>query len=248
MDYAVRIIKLSKEFARIRDWPSLLSNPFRNNQTLLAVNNIDLEVKRGRAFCILGPNGAGKTTLIKILCTLILPTSGTAFINGYEITKDDQKIRASIGLVTGEERSLYWRLTGRQNLYFFATLYNVFRPLVKQRVEELLQLLSIAEPDKRVGLYSAGMKQRLAIARSLLHNPPIIIMDEPTKSLDPRVSQELRIFIRDEFVHKQGKTMLFTTHNLTEAEFLADDLAIIEQGKIKAQGSWDELKGNYVYP
>lgn len=242
---AIEIVNLAKEFIQEKGWLGLLLNPLKEDEAILAVNNISLQVKKGEIFCIVGPNSAGKTTLIKLLCSLILPTKGTAFVNGYNIEKDDKKVRSSIGLVTSEERSFYWRLTGRQNLYFFASLYNLSKNSAKAKIEELLKVFKIEEADKRVEVYSAGMRQRLAIVRSLLHDPQVIFMDEPTKGLDPTASQEIRIFIKEMLVRKQRKTVFFATHNLMEAEFLADRLAIMEEGKIKAEGTWSKLS-NFI--
>src|SRR3989338_2498774 len=142
-----------------------------------ALKGINLQVKEGEIFCLLGPNGSGKTTLLKILATLILPTGGTAYINGFEIISQPMAVKASIGLVTGEERSFYWRLTGRENLEFYATLYNLRPGIAKDRINYLINLLKIESPDRRVGEYSAGMKQRLGIARGLLHDPSVLLMD-----------------------------------------------------------------------
>lgn len=239
MDCIIKINNLSKEFANKKGW--------LKHEVLSAVNDVSLAVKEGEIFCLLGANGAGKTTLIKLLCTLILPTKGTAYINGYDIAKDDLIVRQNIGLFTGGERSLYWRLTGRQNLKFFASLCNLSGSVAKKRIKELLQILGIKEPDKRVATYSSGMRQRLAIARSLLHNPAVLFMDEPTKSLDPLVSQEIRVFIKETLVRQQGKTVFFATHNLIEAKFLSDRLAIMETGKIRTVGGWDELQNDNVF-
>jgi len=207
------------------------------------VDGVDLLVEKGEVFGILGPNGAGKTTLIKILCTLILPTEGIARVNGYDVEKESGKVRESIGLVTTDERSFYWRLTGRQNLEFFASLHNFYSDDARDMVDELLGVVDLKfAADERFLNYSAGMKQRMAIARGLLNDPAVLLMDEPTRSLDPGAAQGLRDFIKEEIVRERGKTIFISTHNLEEAEQLCDRVAIFDDGNIKAIGSPGELK------
>lgn len=205
----------------------------RDGTIIKAVENVSLQIERGEVFCLLGPNGAGKTTLLKMLATLILPTSGTVYINGYDIVKDEIGVKSSIGFVGGDERSFYWRLTGKQNLEFYSTFYNISSSQAKKRINELIEFLQIDFPDKSVGEYSTGMKQRLGIARALLHNPPILLMDEPTKSLDPETAQKLHFFLKEELAKKQGKTILFATHNLEEANFMATRIGKMRNGKIE---------------
>jgi len=193
-------------------------------------------------FCLVGTNGAGKTTLLKLLCNLILPTSGEIFINGYNVIKDSERTRSSIGLVTGDERSFYWRLTGKQNMKFFATFYNLSSYESRIKIDELFKLLHIEEPDKRFQEYSSGIKQRLSIARALLNDSPVLFLDELTKGLDPASAKELRIFIKETLVKEKKKTVFFSTHNLHEAEELADRIAFMRKGKITADGTIDELR------
>lgn len=241
MDFAIEITNLTKEFPRVRRISSL-SSFFQKTKTIIVVNSINLSIKKGELFGIIGANGAGKTTLIKILACLITPNEGIAKVAGYDILKDEEKVKASIGLINGDERSFYWRLTGRQNLQFFASIYNLSSGHAKAKIKELLGFLEIEEPDKRFQEYSAGIKQRLAIARSLLNEPKVLFMDEPTRSLDPGTAWKLREFIKDKLVHQQGKTILFATHNLEEAEYLADRLAIMDEGKIRACGITEEIR------
>jgi len=209
------------------------------------VDEVDLVVEKGEVFGILGPNGAGKTTLIKILCTLILPTAGSARINGFDIEKESGRVRESIGLVTTDERSLYWRLTGRQNLEFFASLHNFYSDDARNMVDDLLGVVDLKyAADERFLNYSAGMKQRMAIARGLLNDPAVLFMDEPTRSLDPGAAQGLREFIKGEIVGERGKTIFISTHNLEEAEELCDRVAIFDDGRIKVIGSPADLKAS----
>jgi len=209
------------------------------------VEEVDLVVEKGEVFGILGPNGAGKTTLIKILCTLILPTAGSARINGFDIEKESGRVRESIGLVTTDERSFYWRLTGRQNLEFFASLHNFYSDDARNMVDDLLGVVDLKyAADERFLNYSAGMKQRMAIARGLLNDPAVLFMDEPTRSLDPGAAQGLREFIKGEIVGERGKTIFISTHNLEEAEELCDRVAIFDDGRIKVIGSPADLKAS----
>jgi len=204
---------------------------------------INLQVREGEVFGLLGPNGAGKTTLIKILCTLIFPSAGTARVNGYDVLKESKKVRESIGYVTTDERSFYWRLTGRQNLEFFANLHNYYSSRARERVFELLEIVNLENrADDPFLSYSAGMKQRLAIARGLINDPRVLFMDEPTRSLDPKAAQSARDFISSYIIREQEKTIFLSTHNLSEAEQLCNRIAILDEGKIKIAGSPQELK------
>lgn len=208
-----------------------------------ALNGISFEVKKEELFGILGPNGAGKTSLIKILCTLILPDSGTALINGYDIYRHEKKIKKYIGYITSDARSFFWRLTGNQNLHFFGTLYNLSSEETKKRINYLVDLLDLKkEIDMPFMGYSSGIKQRLSIARGLLRNPEILLMDEPTRSLDPLAKLRLQQFIKENLVGEQKKTVFLATHDLLEAEYLCDRLAILSQGKIVAIGKVDAIK------
>ena len=217
-----------------------LNKSFGKNKDI--IRSVDLEVRKGELFCMVGANGAGKTTLIKILCGLILPTKGEVFINGHNMLSDPDAARSSIGLVTGDERSFYWRLTGRQNLDFFATLHNLRPPEKNRKIEELLDILRIENPDNRFQEYPSGVKQRLSIARALLSDPAVLFMDELTKNLDHASAKGLRAFIKESLVKKQGKTVFFSTHHLYEVEELADRVAFMIKGGIFAMGTLKELK------
>ena len=242
MEYAIETFNLTKKFIPPRGFKGLL-HPLKK-KAVIALDDVNLKIRKGDLFGILGPNGAGKTTLIKVLCTLILPTSGTAYVNGYDVTKEEEGVKASIGLVTGEERSFYWRLTGRQNLLFFASLHTFSSASVAQkRVNEVLNFVGLEDKaDDKFHSYSTGMKQKMAIARGLLNEPEILLMDEPTKSLDPGAAQNLREFIKERLVKEQGKTVFLSTHHLEEAEQICDRIAIINKGTIKAYGTLNELR------
>ena len=241
MEYAIETFNLTKKFIPPKGFIGLL-HPLKKKE-VLALDDVNLKIRNGDLFGILGPNGAGKTTLIKVLCTLILPTSGTAYVNGYDVIKEERGVKASIGLVTGEERSFYWRLTGRQNLLFFASLHNFSASVAQKRVNDVLNSVGLEDKaDDKFHSYSTGMKQKMAIARGLLNEPEILLMDEPTKSLDPSAAQNLREFIKERLVKDQGKTVFLSTHHLEEAEQICDRIAIINKGTIKAYGTLNELR------
>jgi ABC-2 type transport system ATP-binding protein len=241
---AISTLNLTKHFARTAGYRDLL--PFRKKKYITALENVSLEIKEGELFGLLGPNGAGKTTLIKHLCCLILPTSGTARIFGHDTGKEEQAIKQMVGLVSAEERSFYWRLTGRENLQFFASMYHLSRQQTKNRINDLFELIGMSDKaDIRFQNYSTGMRQKLAIARGLLSEPRILFVDEPTRSLDPVSAQAVRHFIKEK-VDRDGMTVILATHNLYEAEQLCDRLAIMDHGRVIASGSVDELRALFL--
>lgn len=214
----------------------------KSQKEVVAVDRVNLKVNRGEIFGLVGPNGAGKTTLIKMLTTLLLPTSGTAKIAGLDVIHSAYRVRKLVGLVTSNERSFYWRLTGRQNLDFFASLYHIPRKISKERINVLFDFLNLKKvSDKRFDSYSTGMKQRLSIARGLLSKPDIIFMDEPTKGVDPIGTNEIIEIIKKQIVREWKSTLLITSHNLREIERLCDRIAIMKNGRIIEVGTLAEL-------
>ncbi|HEA67325.1 MAG TPA: ABC transporter ATP-binding protein [Desulfobacterales bacterium] len=208
-----------------------------------ALNNVSLSIPSGKIFGLLGPNGAGKTTLIKILATLILPDKGEASICGYNLVDQPEKVRNIIGFVNSNERSFYWRLSGRQNLSFFASLWDLKNPKKTCRIEQLFDLVDLGEKaDTQVMKYSSGQLQRLSLARALLPDPKILLMDEPTRSLDPVAASEIRKFAKTDLAGKRGKTIIWCTHNLEEAREVCDTLAIIHKGSVMATGSLKQMQ------
>lgn len=206
-----------------------------------AVDKLDLKIERGQFFGLLGQNGAGKTTLIRMLSTLVLPTSGSASVNGYDL-KEARAVKRSIGVVSGDERSFFWRLTGRQNLLFFAALQDMRPRQAARRVDHLLEMIGLKAPaDEVFRSYSTGMKQQLSIARALLHSPPVLFLDEPTKGLDPLALRVVHDLFREHLNRGENITILITTHRLDEAEKLCDRLAIMHRGRILAEGSVADL-------
>lgn len=240
MGVAIHVVNLTKRFPRTSRYRDLL--PWQKRELVTAVEDLNLNIAEGELFGLLGPNGAGKTTLIKILCCLILPTSGTAWVFSHNVRKEEQAVRELVGLASADERSFYWRLTGRQNLEFYASLYRVPRRQIEQRIEEVLDKVGLAsEADARFQNYSTGMRQKLAIARCLLSQPRVLFVDEPTRSLDPLSAQAVRSLLREE-VDRAGRTVVFATHNMEEAEAICDRVAILNRGHLIASGSMPELR------
>jgi ABC-2 type transport system ATP-binding protein len=219
-------------------WPRFKREP---KQLFTAVDGVSLGIERGEIFGLLGPNGAGKSTTIRMLCTLLEPTSGTARINGYDIVKQADDVRRSLGTVLAGERSIYWKLTGRENLEYFAALYHIPPAVAKKRVEELIERMELKErANELVEKYSTGMRQRIAISKALLARPPILLLDEPTLGLDPQAARNLRELILE--LQKEGHTILLTTHYMEEADQLSDRIGIIDTGVIIALDTPDGLK------
>ena len=206
-----------------------------------ALAGISLAIRPGELFGLLGPNGAGKTTTVKILTTLLLPTSGTARVLGSDVVHQTSTVRRRIGFVFGGDRGLYWRLSGIDNLRYFADLYRIPPDVSRVRIDELLERLGLAgrEHDK-VELYSRGMKQRLHLARGLLNDPEVLFLDEPTIGLDPVGARELRVLVRE--LSNAGKTIFLTTHYMFEADAICDRIAVIKKGTIVAEGTPSSIK------
>jgi ABC-2 type transport system ATP-binding protein len=232
---------LVKRYPVFRGFRDLVLRPF-DRRTVTALDGLDLEVGRGRVFCLLGPNGAGKTTLIKILATLVLPDGGRAAVAGHDVAREPGSAKAAVGYAVGEERSFYWRLTGRQNLEFFGALYGLKGPARGRRIDELLRVAGLeSAADLRFNSYSTGMRQMLAFARALLAEADILLVDEPTRSLDPQAADRIRSFLCDDLAGRQGKTVLWATHDLGEAADCADDIAVISRGRIRLRGRAEAL-------
>ncbi|MFQ5946705.1 MAG: ABC transporter ATP-binding protein [Anaerolineae bacterium] len=216
--------------------------PVRRQPPVCALRELDLTVGTGEILGLLGTNGAGKTTLLKILATLILPTAGRVTVEGCDVAREADRVKAMIGLGTSEERSFYWRLTGRQNLEFFAAFQGLSPHGARDRIEQLRAELGLEALDRRFGVYSTGMRHRLAIARALLRQPQILLLDEPTRSLDPLAAGVLRRLIRDTLVAEMGCTVVLATHNLGEAEELCDRIAVLHEGRLVGCGTIGELR------
>ena len=209
--------------------------------TVEAVKGVSFDIAPGELFGLLGPNGAGKTTTIKMLITLLIPTSGSASVLGHDVVADVREVRRRIGYVFGGDRGLYERLSGLDNLRYFSELYGVPPREQKARIGSLLELVGLTGREgERVEGYSRGMRQRLHIARGLLHDPDVFFLDEPSIGIDPVGARELRATIAG--LREQGKTVLLTTHYMFEADELCDRIAVIRSGEIVAEGTPTELK------
>ena len=239
---AVETKDLVKIFERGRRtiWQRLRRDPDERDR-FRAVDGIDLVVEPGEIFGLLGPNGAGKTTTMKMLATLLIPTSGTIRVLGIDPLARPREVRARLGAMLSGERSLYWKLTGRENLEYFAALYHVPPGETKARIANVLAAVKLTDrAEDYVERYSTGMRQRLALARALLPDPPLVVLDEPTVGLDPQASRDLRDRVRE--LKAQGRTVLLTTHYMEEADQLCDRVAIIDHGRIVALDTPAALK------
>jgi len=239
---AVETKDLVKVFERGRRtiWQRIRREPDKRDR-FRAVDGIDLVVEPGEIFGLLGPNGAGKTTTMKMLATLLIPTSGTIRVLGIDPMERPREVRARLGAMLSGERSLYWKLTGRENLEYFAALYHVPPRETKARIANVLAAVKLVDrAEDYVERYSTGMRQRLALARALLPDPPLVVLDEPTVGLDPQASRDLRDRVRE--LKSQGRTVLLTTHYMEEADQLCDRVAIIDHGRIVALDTPAALK------
>ncbi|MCM8800420.1 MAG: ABC transporter ATP-binding protein [Candidatus Omnitrophica bacterium] len=241
MRYILEFNKVTKIFYP----PFSFKNPLdflSSQKAILALNNITFQLREGVILAVLGPNGAGKTTLLKIISTLILPDSGTVKIKDLILGKDDLRIKSLIGWVGSSERGFYPRLTGRQNLEFFACLYGLDKKKINLRLQELFKFFKIDYQDKRFDTYSSGMQQKFALMRALLHDPELLLLDEPLKSLDYTTALNLRNFIKEHLVKEKNKTVIFTTHRMEEAVDFADLFMILVKGYLYGLGTLSELR------
>ena len=207
----------------------------------VAVDDISFDVKKGEIFGLLGPNGAGKSTTIRMLSTLARPTKGTATIDGYDIVKNDNDVRGLIGIVS-EKMMMYNRLTARENLWFFGSLFNMPKDVLEKRIDELLELVQLSKwKNSQVGTFSTGMRQRMNVIRALLNLPQMLFLDEPTLGLDPQSTVEIREFIK-KINRESSTTILITTHMMSEADLLCDRIGIMDHGKIVALDTSTNLK------
>jgi ABC-2 type transport system ATP-binding protein len=211
----------------------------------LAVDAISLQIEPGSVFAFLGPNGAGKTTTIRMLTSILAPTSGWAKVAGYDVVRQAPQVRASVGVLT-EQHGLYERMKALEYLEFFGRIYHLPASLIRRRAKDLMERFGLADSiNRRVGEFSKGMKQKIALVRAMLHNPPILLLDEPTSAMDPQSAKQVRdAVIELKADHK--RTIILTTHNLTEAQQLADRIGVIRRGRLIANGTFDELSTRFV--
>ena len=234
---AIEIREVHKRFTLPRSADAILRHPFARKR-LEVLRGLSLSVPLGSTTGLLGPNGAGKTTLLRILAATVTPDQGTVTILGQDAVKHPGRIRQQLGFVLSDERSFFWRLTARHNLSFFATLANLAPKKIKARVNEVAALLQIeSELDKPFRDLSTGMRQRLSLARTLLHDPEVLLIDEPTRAMDPGAAQRTRKLLGRTLVEEMGKTVLLATHNLDEAQELCERVALLREGRIQIEGA-----------
>lgn len=223
----VEVLGLSKQFKKVK-----------------AVDNISFSVKSGEIVGLLGENGAGKTTTLRMLATMLRPTEGTAKVNGYDVINDSKKVRGEIGILFGGEVGLYDRLTAKENIMYFAQLNGMNKEKAEKSIENLVKLLKMEEYiDRRVGKFSRGMKQKVAIARSIVHEPKVMLFDEPTAGLDVTASRIVQDFILQ--CKKDNRAIIFSSHSMNEVEKLCDRIVIINKGKIVEEGTLEAIKEKY---
>jgi ABC-2 type transport system ATP-binding protein len=233
--------ELTKWFPLRRGWREAVRRPLRTEYAAV-VRGVSCEIAEGEFFGLLGPNGAGKTTLFKMLATLIIPDAGTATIAGLDVVQDAAAVRRVLAPVIADERSLYWRLSARANLELYGALQGLTRGDARARTTELLRVVGLDDAGtKIVGSFSSGMKQRLLIARALIARPRVLLLDEPTRSLDPLSARAFRSFLREEISGRQGCTVLLATHNTEEAMELCDRVAVLNRGRLLASGTTQQL-------
>jgi ABC-2 type transport system ATP-binding protein len=220
-----------------------ISGLTKNFDEIVAVDNMDLSIPRGTIFGLLGPNGAGKSTTIRLLCTLLRPTSGTAVVAGHDILQEPVEVRRVTGVLPEEgNHTLYPTLTAYENLLYFARLYDVLEEEIGPRIAELLEFMELWDrKDDKAGELSTGNRQRLALCRALLHRPAVLLLDEPTSALDPVAAKRVRELIMS-LSKKYGQTFFVNSHNLAEVQRMCDRIAIIEKGKVLLTGGTTELR------
>lgn len=238
---AVRLAHVSKRFPKRRGlWEALTHR--RAGEFAHAMRDVSCDIWQGEFFGVLGPNGAGKTTLFKILSTMVLPDDGSARIHGLDVQRDAREVRSIVAPVVTDERGLYWRLSAIENLKLFAALYGVARGDTRDRITDALDRVGLAHTGQQlVATFSSGMRQRLLIARALLVRPRVLLLDEPTRSLDPVSARELRRFLREEIAGRDGCTVILATHNAEEAFQLCDRVAVFDRGRLLAVGPAEAL-------
>jgi ABC-type multidrug transport system ATPase subunit len=239
---AIIVEKLEKYFpAPQRGWRAFL-NPFAplTRPALLAVS---FEVRFGEVTALIGANGSGKSTLLRILAALLVPTRGRAYVAGYDVEREVPEARAQLGFHSATDGGFYGRLTARENLEFFATMNNLFGMYAAERIEEITELMALGEfLENQVRTLSTGQVHRLGLARAMLHRPSVLLLDEPTRSLDPMAASEFRQFLRTELVDRRGTTVLFASHTLAEVEQLADRVVLLDKGRVIASDSSHGLR------
>ncbi len=237
---------LSKDFKLSRQHRRELGDSFKSAKTLRAVNQINFECKPGRIFGLLGPNGAGKTTTLRMIATMLKPSAGSIAVSGFDSVRQGQKVREKIGFMTGQT-ALYDRLTPEEMVKYIADLHGMSSRKFKERKEHIFDLLDMHDfANRRIARLSSGMKQKTSIARTIIHNPDVMIFDEPTSGLDVMTSRAIMNLIRS--CREEGKTVIFSTHRMGEVNQVCDDIAIIFKGELFFNNTLDQFKVEMTQP
>jgi len=239
---AVEARALCKDYLPPLTWGAILRGRLRRTP-IRALEGLDLALPEGSLTALVGPNGAGKTTLLKLLAGLLLPTSGTLRVLGLSPERQALEVRRQVGYCITEGRSFFLRLSGRENLRFFGTLSGLAGPRLQGRIGDLLEELELMEvADRQVLSYSDGMRQRLALARALLHEPRLLLLDEVSRGLDPRLRSRVHALVRDDLARRQRVTVLWASHQMEEVQALADRVLAMDRGRVAAEGTFDEVR------
>lgn len=240
----IRLQNVTMRYPVPKRYREYLLHPFKK-EMFVALQDVTLRLERGECIGLLGPNGAGKTTLLKLIGGLLYPSEGNVKVNGYDTIQHNAIARQAVGYVINEERSFYWRLTGIQNLEFFGALENLFGMALKKRIEELLELVGLKDAgNKRVSDYSSGMRQRLAIARGMLTDPAVLLLDEPTKSLDLVGAEHLRRLILEDIHTGSEKSLVIATHQIGEAKMLCDRICVMKMAHLITERKTEDMDIN----
>jgi len=243
----ISVVDVTMCFPIVKRYREMLLHPFHPRRMHTALSRATIKIQEGDRVAVMGPNGAGKTTLLKLIGGLILPTKGDIVVNGFSTIHHSADARKSVGFVLNEERSFFWRLTGAQNLEFFGALDNLGGADLRNRIHELISLVGLVEGAERVVEgYSSGMKQRLALARGLIADPRVLILDEPTRALDPIAADEMIDLILSRIYSDTRKTLLIATHRMDEALKLCNKVLVIDKGRIQAFDSISDLKRDRI--
>jgi ABC-2 type transport system ATP-binding protein len=243
----ISVVDVTMSFPIVKRYREMLSHPLQPRRMHTALSSVSIEIQEGDRIAVMGPNGAGKTTLLKLIGGLITPTQGDIVVNGFSTVDHSAAARKSVGFVLNEERSFFWRLTGAQNLEFFGALDNLGGTDLRNRIQELISLVGLEEAAERVVEgYSSGMKQRLALARGLITEPRVLILDEPTRALDPIAADEMIDLILSRIYSDSRKTLLIATHRMDEALKLCNKVLVIDKGRIQAFDSISDLKRDQI--
>ncbi len=235
LQYAIECTELKKAFPQNTGYREMLLHPFGRKDTEV-LHGINLAVPKGHVLGLMGPNGAGKTTLVKLLCTLLIPSGGDASVHGCSVLRQSARVRDLVALVTGDERSFYWRLTGRQNIEFFAGIYGLSGVKARDRISTVCEMIGIGdELDQRFDCYSTGMRQKLSLARGMLRDVPVLLLDEPTRSLDPDATEGFLSVVR-RLAGDEDRTVLFITHRTDEVIAVCDRVCVLNEGRLAFDG------------